>query len=163
MKQSKKYSMMLFLALILLGSATEVSAQWKTYNWDFYKTKFQVPSDFVVSESSETRWSGKNNNITLSIYPRKNENLSPEGMQDALYKWASDNGITELGDVTILDEDKLNGYWGYLYEGLIDGFPVGTMLIVDPDYPEISLYFWASYREGYENTVIDILMSFVPM
>lgn len=163
MKQCKKYPLILLLAIILIGTVTDVSAQKKTYNWDFYKTKFQVPTDFVVSESSETRWSGKNDNITLSIYPRKNENLSLDGMQDALYKWAVSNGVTEIGEITVLDAEKLNGYWGYLYEGVIDGFPVGTMLIVDPDYPEISLYIWASYRTGYEDTVIDILMSFVPM
>ncbi|HPB24167.1 MAG TPA: hypothetical protein PLB59_00695 [Bacteroidales bacterium] len=163
MKHNIKYSLVLFFVLILLGTSSEVSAQWKTYDWDFYKTKFQVPSDFEVSESSETRWSGKNNNITLSIYPRKNENLSLEGMQDALYKWAVSNGVTEIGEVTVLDEQKLNGYWGYMYEGMIDGYPVGTMLIVDPDYPEISLYIWASYREGFEDTIIDILMSFIPM
>ena len=147
---------------ILLLTATALMAQTQTYTWEPYKTKFTVPSNFTIKESTGDKWSGTNGDITLTIFPRKDENLSWEGMQKACYNWAVDAGVKNIGTLTELDEEKLNGYWGVMYEGDKDGFPVATMLIVDPDYTEISLYIWVSYREGKEDAVIDILMSFTP-
>jgi hypothetical protein len=49
-----------------------------------------------------------------------------------------------------------------MYEGTIDNFPVALMLIIDPDYPSLSMYVWVSYKAGLEDTVIDMLMSFTP-
>ena len=149
--------------LCLLLSSAHGFAQMKSFTWDTYKTKFKVPQDFVVDESTGNKWTGHNSNITLSIYPRKGENLSRTGMRDAVRTWAIDNGVKDIGAPTELDETKLNGYWGVMYEGYVDGFPVATMLIVDPDYPDISIYIWVSYREGWEDTVIDVLMSFTPI
>ncbi|HOY32106.1 MAG TPA: hypothetical protein PKW80_09525 [Bacteroidales bacterium] len=163
MNTSLKKFVFVFLTCSLFFAVTGVFAQMKTYDWEPYKTQFKVPSDFVVTESSGTKWSGKNGDIALTIYPRKDENLSHSEMLDAVYEWAVKSGVKDIGDPVELDTEKLNGYWGYLYEGTVDGFPVGTMLIVDPDYPEISLYIWVSYREGFEDTVIDMLMSFIPM
>lgn len=163
MNKNAKFVMALLLTVLFAFSASGVFAQMKIYTWEPYKTKFKVPDNFRVTESSGTKWSGTNSDITLSIYPRKDEKLSASGMKSALYQWAVDNGVKNIGDATDLDSEKLNGYWGYLYEGNIDGFPVGTMLIVDPDYPDISLYIWVSYRSGLEDTVIEVLMSFTPI
>lgn len=150
------------LFAFLLLSAQFLAAQMKTYTWDPYKTKFSVPSDFRVNKSTGDYWSGTNDDITLSIYPRKGENLSYSKMKTSLYQWAVDCNLEDIGAVTELDSDKLNGYWGVMHEGYSKGFPVAVMLIVDPDYPDISLYIWVSYREGLEDDVIDLLMSFTP-
>ncbi len=162
MKRKLKLPLLTLLTAILFVSATSVFGQTKTYTWDSYKTKFKVPDDFVLDESTGEKWLGHNGDITLSIYPRKGENLTSRQMRNAVHTWAEDNGVKNIGDAVDLDEKKLNGYTGVLYEGDKDGFPIGTMLIVDPDYPDITIYIWVSYREGQSDKVLDILMSFTP-
>jgi hypothetical protein len=153
---------MLLVAILLFSTAAVMAQDMKVFTWTDYKTKFSVPQNFRVTKSSGEYWSGTNDDITMSIYPRKDENLAQRAMKNSVYQWAVDNGVKNIGDVTELASDKLNGYWGDMYEGTIDGFPVGLMLIVDPDYPNISLYIWVSYRTGFEDTVIKMLMSFTP-
>jgi hypothetical protein len=160
MKQMKR--LLISLTVLILFVPFMSIGQTKTYTWDSYKTKFKVPSDFVVDESTGSKWVGHNDHINLSIYPRKDENLTHREMSKAVYDWAVDNGVRGIGDEVELDTEKLNGYWGYLYEGKKNGFEVATMLIVDPDYPEISLYIWVSYDEEYSDEVIDMLKSFTP-
>lgn len=152
----------LVVLMFFLMTFSGYTQEMKTFTWDAYKTKFQVPTSFTVTKSSGDYWSGTNNDITMSIYPRKNENLSPDKIKASVLTWATDNGVTDIGEAIILDSDKLNGYNGVLYEGVVKGFPVGTLLIVDPDYPNISLYIWISYRAGLEDTVLKMLMSFTP-
>jgi hypothetical protein len=161
MKKQKIFSAIL-IAFLMFSAGALLAQDMKSFTWDTYKTKFSVPSDFRVTESSGTYWSGTNDLITLSIYPKKDENLTQLQMDDAVYNWAVSNGVKDIGTATDLDAAKLNGYWGVMYEGVINGFPVATMLIVDPDYPEISLYIWVAYTSGYEDTVTSMLMSFTP-
>lgn len=152
----------LILTFLMIGGGRLLAQDMTDYTWTDYKTKFSVPSNFKLTENSGTRWSGSNGDITMTLYPRKGENLSYADMQKNLYSWAVDAGVKDIGTLTELDEEKLNGYWGMMYEGNASGFPVATMLIVDPDYPDISIYIWVSYREGFEDTVINMLMSFTP-
>lgn len=154
--------MALVLTALFLFAGSGLMAQTVTYTWDPYKTKFSVPDNFRVLESTGDKWSGTNSDITLTIFPRTGENLAWDGMKSAVHSWAVSSGVINIGESTELAEDKLNGYWGVMYEGEKDGFPVATMLVVDPDYPDISLYIWVSYRVGFEDKVIDILMSFTP-
>jgi hypothetical protein len=162
MKKHVKLSVLLVFVAMFFLSGTHVFGQMKTFTWDAYKTKFKVPDDFVVDESTGEKWIGHNRSINLSIYPRKDETLSHREMTKAVYDWAVDNGVKNIGDLVELDEEKLNGYWGVLYEGDKDGFSVGTMLIVDPDYPSISIYIWVSYRESSTDQVLEMLKSFTP-
>lgn len=154
---------LLFLFVTLLFVSAGTAQDNKTYTWEAYKTKWEVPSDFRILESSGTKWSGTNDKITLSIYPRKDENLSETDMKDAIIKWARSNEIEDKGEVIDLDEEKMNGYWGVLIEGTKSGYPVGLLLLVDPDYPEISLYVWISYDEETLDRALEILMSFRPV
>jgi hypothetical protein len=138
------------------------SQSWTDYEWKEYMTQFKIPSDFKVTESSSTRFSANNGKILMSIYPRKDENLSWEEMEDNLRSWTIDNDVENLGDIVVLDEEKMNGYWGVLLEGTKSDYSVGTMLIIDPDFPEISLYIWVTYDADEIDTVIEMLMSFTP-
>jgi hypothetical protein len=160
-KQLKLTVLLVFVAMFFL-SGTHVFGQMKTFTWDTYKTKFKVPDDFEVDESTSEKWIGHNDGINLSIYPRKDEKLSHREMDKAVHQWAVDNGVKNIGDVVELDEEKLNGYWGVLYEGDKDGLSVGTMLIVDPDYPDISIYIWVNYKERETDRVLEMLKSFTP-
>jgi hypothetical protein len=151
--------------LIIIGfiSLNKGYAQdWQEYTWSSYKTKFKVPSNFRVTTSSGEEWSGTNDDIALTIYPRKGENLTQRAMDRALTNWANDQGVGNLTEIVDLDSKKLNGYWGVLIEGTKDNWPVALMLIVDPDYPDTSMYVWVSYREGLVDTVLQILYSFIP-
>jgi hypothetical protein len=162
MKKHLRLSVLLVFVAMFFLSGTHVFGQMKTFTWDTYKTKFKVPDDFEVDESTSEKWIGHNPNINLSIYPRKDENLTKREMTKGVYNWAVDNGVKNIGDVVELDEEKLNGYWGVLYEGEKEGFSIGTMLIVDPDYPNITIYIWVSYREAYTDQVLEMLKSFTP-
>ena len=138
------------------------SQSWTDYEWKEYMTQFKIPSDFKVTESSSTRFSATNGKILMSIYPRRDESLSWEEMEDNLRSWTIDNDVENLGDIVVLDEEKMNGYWGVLLEGTKSDYSVGTMLIVDPYFPEISLYIWVTYDADEIDTVIEMLMSFTP-
>lgn len=162
MKTTFKAAIPAIIVLVLTLVSNIGFAQMQTYTWDSYKTKFDIPTDFKVTTSTGELWTGTNDKITVSLYPRKDENLTTTQMQKAIYDWAVSNDVKNIGELTILDEEKLNGYWGYLYEGTIDGNPVATMLISDPDFPEITIYIWISYLEGQDDTVIEILKSFTP-
>lgn len=154
----------LITLLLLIGSSTIIHAQdWKSYTWDDYSTSFQIPADFVVTDSSGTKFSASNGKILLSIYPRTDEYLDWEEMGETLKTWSVDNEVVVTNEVIELDEEKMNGYWGVLLEGTKDDYAIGTMLIVDPEFLNISLYIWVSYDADQVDTVLEMLMSFTPM
>lgn len=141
-------------------TSTFLHAQDITYNWDSYKTRFKIPTDFVVSQSDGNNFIAGNTDINLSIFPRNGENLSYREMKSYLLDWANRNVVVNLTETTSLN--NLNGYWGVFVEGTKDNFPVTLLLLVDPDFPEYSLYVWLSYRAEKLDRALDILYSFEP-
>ncbi|MBI5218776.1 MAG: hypothetical protein HY958_07595 [Bacteroidia bacterium] len=153
----------LLLGLFSFTPVTKSNAQRMVqYTWDTYKTKFSVPSTFTVTKSSGDEWQGSDNDMALSIFPKTGEKMTQREMDRALKNWARDEGVGGLGDITDVDSQKLNGYWGVFIEGTKDGWPVCLMLIIDPDYTDTGLYIWISYKEGMVDTVLKILYSFIP-
>ena len=153
----------LLLTALLALSLNILHAQMKSWTWSNYKMKFQAPNTFNIKESSATVFSAGNDNIYLTIYPKKGENLTYERMKDALQKWARDNGVewnsSDLGYMS-----SLNRYWGYYIDGKgSNGLPTSLLLLVDPDYTDNSFYVWLQYQSGYVDTAVDILKSFKPM
>ncbi len=163
MKIKAKNSLKVVSTIFCLMMISGVFAQLKPYSWDSFKIKFKVPENFVADEATSNTWIGHNSKITLSIYPRKGENLSAENLKTALYNWTVANGVTKMDEGTEIDPEKLNRYKGYLYEGVINDLFVETMLIVDPDYPGISFYIFIHYKAGSEDDVLKILTSFTPI
>jgi hypothetical protein len=147
-----------FVLFAFLGYSQEM----KTITWVAYKTKFNVPGDFYVTKSTDTYWEGNNTDISISIYPKKDENLSQDKMNSTILTWATDNGVIKIGEVKALDSKKVNGYNGVFCEGEKEGFIIETLLIVDPDFPENSLYIWISYKELQADMVFKIITSFTP-
>lgn len=130
-------SAILFIGIFSFTAITKTYAQEMTeYTWSDYKTKFSVPTSFTVSKSSGEQWEGSNDDITLSLFPRKGENLTQREMDKQLRTWARDESVIELGEITDVDSKKLNGYWGVFIEGK---------------------------KEGLEDTVLKILYSFIPI
>jgi hypothetical protein len=154
----------ILLTAVLTLSLNFLFAQsMKSWTWADYKMKFQAPNNLVVKESSGTIFSAGNDNIYLTIYPKKGENLTYSSMKDVLQKWARDNNVDfNSSDVGYMS--NLNRYWGYYIDGTgSNGLPTSLLLLTDPDYPEYSFYVWLQYQSGQLDTAVDILKSFKPM
>ena len=155
----QKKILLLFVSMFLIAST--VSAQRLTpWTWDSYDTKFSVPRDFRVTKSSGTEFSATNDRITLSIYPRTDEHLDYNAMENAVVRWARQNNVRYRGAPEYMED--LNGYWGCYIDGEASGYPTSLLLLVDPDYPDTSLYIWLSHSSAETDTAIAILRSFVP-
>ncbi len=157
------------LAVLLLMSANILKAQsLETWTWDTYKMKFKAPDNMRVDENDANSFQASNDVITLDIYPRKGENLTYDGMKKAIEDWADQESLRYMnensdGDKQPIYLDNLNGYWGCAIDGKKNGFPASMLLLVDPDFPEISFYIWISYSSDYYDDAIAILKSFKPM
>jgi len=146
------------LFFVALFAANNTFAQdMTTWTWDAYKMKFDVPSGFKVTKNTADAFVASNGKITLSIYPRKGQNLDYEGMENAVLKWAKTSGLSSNSVEYVED---LNGYWGCYTEGTAKGFPTTALLLIDPDYTDISLYAWISYAASEENVAAAMLKSF---
>jgi hypothetical protein len=158
------------LALMLLaGISTFTNAQsLKTWTWDDYKMKFKVPDDMTVRANSGDKFEASNGSITIDIYPRKGENLTYNGMKNAIIKWADQEDLyyktyNSSGEEQPIYMKSLNGYWGCAIDGSKSGNGASMLLLVDPDYPDISFYIWISYQDSYYHDVVQILKSFQPI
>ncbi len=154
---------LLLLAFVAISFNLLYAQSLKGWTWTDYKMKFQAPNNFSIKESSGTVFSAGNDNIFLSIYPKKGENLTYERMKGALQKWARENNV-DFNSNNVGYMSNLNRYWGYYVDGTgSNGLPTSLLLLVDPDYPEYSFYVWLQYQSGYLNTAVEILKSFKPM
>jgi len=162
MKTNTLASVATFVFLFLINSSfTLVAQELEQWTWDDYYIKFKAPSDLELSQNDSEGFSGSNSKISLSIYPMTDNEMSYSELKTALLEWVIDNDMTNRTDPEYLSD--LNGYWGCYTEGNSSGFPVFAMLIVDPDFPDITHYVWISYSADYEETAAEILLSFTPI
>ncbi len=157
-----------FFSILLCATISASHAQtMQVWNWDSYKMKFKAPDNMVIIKSDGTVYEASNNKITMDIYPRKDENLTYDGMKNALVKWANDLSLSytlnSSGETQPIYLSNLNGYWGCAIDGTKDGFSASALLLQDPDNPEISFYIWISYAKEYYHDVVTILKSFTPI
>jgi len=158
-----------FLTAILLISCSFLKAQTlQNWTWDTYKMKFKAPDNMRVEENDAKSFQATNDKIALDIYPRKGENLTYDGMKNAIIKWANQQDLTyntynSKGDAQPIYLDDINGYWGCAIDGKKSGYPASMLLLVDPDYPDISFYIWVSYSDEYYHDAVTIIKSFKPM
>src|SRR5580765_327097 len=156
------------IAVLFLFACSYVSAQsLETWTWDSYKMKFKAPDNMRVVKNNADVFEATNDNITMDIYPRQGENLTYDGMKTAIMNWASQSGLSyntynSSGDAQPIYLDDLNGYWGSAIDGKKSGYPTSMLLLVDPDYPDISFYIWLSYANEYYHDAVAILKSFQP-
>lgn len=158
----------LFAVLLLLSANILKAQSLETWTWDTYKMKFKAPDNMRVEENDATHFEGTNDVIVLDIYPRKGENLTYDGMKNAIVNWASQTGLRYMdynsdNDKQPIYLDNLNGYWGCAIDGKKNGAPASMLLLVDPDFPDISFYIWISYTDDYYHDAVAILKSFTPM
>jgi hypothetical protein len=162
-----KCKFFLSLLIVVIGSLVAEGQSLKTWTWDMYKMKFKLPSNMVVQESNENKFQASNNAITLDIYPRKGENLTYSGMKSAIVNWASQTSLRydeydRNGYVQPIYLSNLNRYWGCAIDGRKEGSAASILLLVDPDFSDISFYIWISYWDEYYYDAVQILKSFEP-
>lgn len=151
----------LFFFLVFLASTQLATAQMTTWTWDMYKIQFKAPSNFKVSKNDKTCFSAGNTNINLTIYPKKGVEANYDEMLSSLTNWADDSNLYYEEGAQYMDD--LNRYWGCYIDGVAsNGNPTTVLLLVDPDFPDIELYIWIQYQEGYLDTAVEILTSFTP-
>lgn len=150
------------ISILLLIISSMVSAQTlQTWTWDTYKMKFRAPDNMIVQQNNADSYQATNNNITLDIYPRTGENLTYDGMKNAISNWANQVSLNYTKGPIYLE--NINRYWGCAIDGTKQGFPATAVLLVDPDYPDISFYVWISYAREYYHDAVAILRSFQPL
>ena len=155
------------LSILLLALSSIVTAQTlQTWTWDTYKMKFRAPDNMIVQQNDANSFQATNNNITLDIYPRTGENLTYDGMKNAIISWANQVSLSYNtnynGKTQPIYLENINRYWGCAIDGNKQGFPASALLLIDPDHPDLSFYVWVSYASEYYHDAVAILKSFQP-
>jgi hypothetical protein len=85
-----------FLQTILLPAISlAVNAQsLQSWTWDYYKIKFKAPDNMIVQKSDATVYEATNNSITMDIYPLTGQNLTYDGMKNAIIRWADKTSLS---------------------------------------------------------------------
>ena len=154
----------LFSALCLVVNAQSL----QSWTWDYYKMKFKAPDNMVVQKSDATVYEASNKSITMDIYPLTGQNLTYDGMKNAIINWADKSSLSyktnnSSGDKQPIYLDNINGYWGCAIDGTKEGFSASALLLVNPAYPDTNFYVWISYAPEYYHDAVAILRSFTPM
>lgn len=155
--------------IVLIATTVVVNAQsLQLWTWDTYKIKFKAPDNLQVQKNDATVYEATNKTMALDIYPRTGENLTYDGMKNAIINWAykldlSYDSQNSDGNSQPIYLSNINGYWGCAIDGTKSGFPASVLLLVDPDHPDISFYIWLSYSKEYYHDAVAILKSFTPM
>lgn len=152
---------LLVFALCTFMAGSVMAQSLKKWNWSSYKMSFKAPSNFTVDKSNGEIFDAGNEKIHLTIYPEKGDKISQGAMKGILKTWAQDNKLKWDGKVSTMED--LNGYWGVYVDGTApSGLPTSILLLVDPDFPEISFYVWLQYQDEQLDTAVEILKSFIP-
>ena len=163
---TNKFFPTIFLLIIGIAANAQTLKQW---TWDYYKIKFKAPSNLAVQKNDETVYEAGNSAMFLDIYPHKGENLTYDGMKNAVINWATDlklsySSANSAGNAQPIYLESINGFWGCAIDGTSSsGLPATVMLIVNPDDPDLSFYIWLNYSKEYYHDAIAILKSFTPM
>lgn len=161
----RKFLSGLFFCIAVCSLAHAQTLQ--LWTWNAYKMKFKIPDDMNIKESTADKFEATNNAITIDIYPRKGENLTYNGMKKAIVNWAGKTGLTyssydSEGNSQPIYMKNINGYWGCAIDGSKDASSASMLLLVDPNFPDISFYVWIAYQEEYYHDVVQMIKSFEP-
>ncbi len=157
----------LAILLCLAGLVTNAQSL-QTWKWDYYKMEFKAPDNMVVQKSDATVYEASNRSITMDIYPLTGQNLTYDGMKNAIINWASKTGLSyktynSSGTKQPIYLENINGYWGCAIDGTKNSFSASALLLVDPDFPDVNFYVWVSYAPEYYHDAVAILKSFKPL
>ena len=162
-----KYKFLSVLLLLVINAGVKAQSL-QSWTWDYYKMKFKAPDNMIVKKSDATVYEASNNSITMDIYPLTGQNLTYDGMKNAIINWADKSSLSYKvynsdGEKQPIYLDNINGYWGCAIDGSKEGFSASAVLLVNPDYPDVNFYVWVSYAKEYYHDAVAILKSFTPM
>src|SRR5438105_2529243 len=144
----------IFLAILSTLGISILHAQDKWYTWDSYKTKFKIPSSFVVSQSDAIKFIAGNYDINLSIYPQSGKKMTYESMKLKIKEWAHTNDLNFTKEPIYISDN--NRYWGIGLDCTTDEGKATTLfLFINPDDPGLYLYIWFQYNSGYMEKCLD--------
>ena len=162
-----KYKFLSVILLLVISAGVKAQSL-QSWTWDYYKMKFKAPDNLEVKKSDATVYEATNSAMAMDIYPLSGQNLTYDGMKNALIKWAGKTALTY--DITNVNGktqpiylENLNGFWGCAIDGTNNGYPTSILLLVNPDHPDVNFYVWLSYSKEYYHDAIAILKSFTPM
>ena len=157
------FSVFFSILLLMLFAGTSFSQRMIDYTWDKYFVKFEIPATFKVDKSSSDEFGAGDDDVYLSIYPKKGDPMSFRKMKAALEDWALESKV--YGYDKVNEMENLNGYWGVYIDGKngSNDLPATLLLLIHPDYPSTKLYIWLNYRSSAFDTALKILKSFKPM
>jgi hypothetical protein len=159
---------LIFCSLLLTFSSSIINAQTlQAWQMDQYKMKFKAPDNMSVIENDGDGFKASNSSMTLSIFPRKGEGLTYDGMKNAIIKWAGEvslmyNEYNSKGNKQPIYLSDINGYWGCAIDGTRNGLSSTMLLLIDPDYPDISFYISINYSSEYYHDAVKMIESFQP-
>ena len=159
---------LVFCSLLLLLFSSALKAQTlQSWQMDDYKMKFKAPDNLSVIENDADGFRASNSSIALSIFPRKGEGLTYDGMKNALVKWAREFSLVyddynSKGNKQPIYLSNVNRYWGCAIDGTKNGLSASMLLLIDPDNPKISFYISVNYAPEYYHDAVSIIQSFEP-
>jgi hypothetical protein len=161
----QKFILVILFFAVYLGTSAQSLQSW---TWESYKLKFKAPDNLDVKKSDATVYEATNSAMAMDIYPLTGQNLTYDGMKNAIIKWADKSDLSykiynSSGDVQPIYLKNINGLWGCAIDGTHNGFPTSVLLLVNPDHPDINFYVWLSYKDEYYHDAVAILKSFAPM
>lgn len=160
------YFFCLLLGIFVCGIANTQSL--KTFTWDAYKIKFQIPDNMTIMESNGNRFWAKNNQISIDIYPRMVDSISYKMMKTDIINWLLKSGATygptNSNGYTQPDlYNKITGYWGYYIEAKKDLSDIIALLLADSKQKRLNFYIWISYIDASKTQASEILNSIKPL
>ena len=161
MKKIVNYSFIAALfSILFIGTA--YSQRMIEYTWDSYFVKFEIPATFKVDKNSNDGFGAGDEDIYLSIYPRKGDPMSFSKMKSALEDWALESKV--YGYDYVKEMENLNGYWGVYIDGKNgdNDLPATLLLLIHPDYTSTRLFIWINYNSSAFDTALKMLKSFTP-
>lgn len=150
-----KRNKLIVLAFCLLFTLHSFSQKFKDFKWDKYKIGFSIPTDFKITENTETEFTAENNNLFLTLSPIKDRTIDHDHLQELLLEMAKELKYDEIDDA---DELELDGLEGYFIEGKKDGVNAVLVALLNPK-SSTNLFMVIIYKDKTPDDAIEIISS----
>ncbi len=161
--QVSKAMFVIFLGIsILAGSAHAQTA----FEWDHYGIGFEVASDFVVQENSETQFSAVSSDglLYISLVPWSDDRITMDNLAEATVEYALGLAVFDQAAVEgdAIDLGDFKGYFMVAAPESYGSFDfMLASLLLDVESPT-NLAVVIGYMDGHLDEAIEMLASIYP-
>jgi hypothetical protein len=146
-----------FLLLLCFACLSITSkAQLTDMHWDTHGVGFKVASDVRITTNNSEEFTAEISNITLSIIPIQDGNLTQDHLLDATIEMAKGIGYDSVDGG---DEVEIDNFKGYYVIGTKDGVNALIMSLLDTK-SSTNLLVVIVYVNDFEDDAIEIANSF---